>query len=453
MENIDFRNEVVAVYGLGRIGLGVIAVLAKNGFRRIIGVDIDERVVEEVSKGLVDHPDPLVRSMVSWAISKGFLKATTDGLSASRKSRVKIVDVPLLVGLDARPDYSMLDKALESIARGLKRGDMVLVETVLPPLAMENHVKTLLEGASGLRVEEDFYLAYAPERVMVERIVRDIEESYPRIIAGIGPKSTRLALQFYSTISRRGVIVASSVRALELARIYEGIYRDVNIALANEYARLAQLLGVDYEEVALLASTNPYVHPHKPGPGVGGMCLPVYPYFAINVGEEKGLSLDLVAVARRVNEEQPEWIVGLVHEALRKLGLGEGNARLCLLGLSYRGGIGDVRNSPSIKVMELLWKDGFRLIKVYDPFIKDLGRLKLKVNVEATGSLVDCIRGSDIIVVLTDHSEFRSLRTSWIKEVSGRDKVAVVDARDLLVVDEVEGMVYVGVGRPLVARL
>ncbi len=451
---MDFRNEVVAVYGLGRIGLGVIAVLVRNGFKSIIGVDVNEKVVERVNSGLVDHPDPMVRDAIVWAGKRGILRAMVDGVEASRRSRVKIVDVPLIVDSSMKPDYSMLDKALESIALGLKPGDLVLVETVLPPRAMEDHVKVLLEDVSGLRVEEDFYLAYAPERVMVERIVRDIEESYPRIVAGVGPKSTRLAVEFYSLFSRRGVVVASSVRVLELARIYEGVYRDVNIALANEYARLAQLLGVDYEEAAMLASTNPYVHPHKPGPGVGGMCLPVYPYFALNMGDEYGLALDLIACARRLNEEQPEWIVGLVHEASRKLGLESGDARTCILGLSYRGGVGDVRNSPSIKIIELLLKDGFKDIVVFDPYIDSkVIREVLGGKARITSSLVEAVKDSDIVVVLVDHPEFRGLRLSWFKETSGKSRVAVVDARDIVFVDDAVGVVYVGVGRPWFIRI
>ncbi len=446
---MNFREEPVAVYGLGKIGLGVVAVLVRSGFRNIVGVDTSREVVERINEGLVDHPDQLVKDTILWAVTKGFLRATIDGIEASRRSRIKIIDVPLTIDSSMKPDYSMIDKALESIAQGLKPGDLVLVETVLPPRAMEDHVKVLLEDVSGLRVEEDFYLAYAPERVMVERIVRDIEESYPRIIAGIGPKSTRLALEFYSLFSRRGVIVASSVRALELARIYEGVYRDVNIALANEYARLAQLLGVDYEEIARLASTNPYVHPHKPGPGVGGMCLPVYPYFALSMGDEYGLALDLIACARRINEEQPEWIVGLVHEASRKLGLESGNTRTCILGLSYRGGVGDIRNSPSIKIIELLLKDGFRSIVVFDPYV-DPSTVKsiFGDRVKVASNLAEAIEGSNIVVVLVDHPIFKRLRLSVIKDLCGENKVAVIDAKDIVFVDDAVGVIYVGIGRP-----
>lgn len=167
------------------------------------------------------------------------------------------------------------------------------------------------------------------------------------------------------------------------------------------------------------------------------MCLPFYPYFVIHVADEHGLSMDLVYTARRINEEQPEWVVGLIHEATRRIGLEPEQASIAILGLSYRGNVGDSRNSPSLTVIEILLRDKYKEIRVYDPLVKESIPLSM-VNI--VHSLEEALRGVDIVVVMTDHEEFKSLKLSLIKKIVGKEKIAIVDARDILILDDTRGM-------------
>ncbi|RLE88933.1 MAG: nucleotide sugar dehydrogenase, partial [Thermoprotei archaeon] len=222
----------VAVYGMGGVGLAIATVWLRVG-AKVLGVDVDSDKVNRLNRGIIDHEEKVVIETLKNALEKKFFRATTDGILASKESDLKIVIVPLLLK-NGEPDFNPLIDATTKIGKGLKRGDVVVVETSVPPGTTEELVKEILERESGLRVEEDFGLAYSPERVMVGRAVKDIEERYPKIVAGIGPRSTNIVKTLYSLIASRGIIVMSSPRAAELEKLVEGAYRDVNIALANE---------------------------------------------------------------------------------------------------------------------------------------------------------------------------------------------------------------------------
>jgi len=432
----------VAVYGLGGIGLGICAVWIRAGYN-VIGVDVDIRRIEEINRGVVKHPDSLVVETISEAVKKNRFYGTTDGVEASRLSRVKIVAVPLLVSR-GEPDFSAIDDVTIKIAKGLKRGDVVIVETSLPPGTTANRIRPMLESVSGLRVDEDFFLAHSPERVMVEHVVRDVEESYPKIVGGVGPKSTEIVAELYLKIARKGVIKVSNATVAEFEKLVEGVYRDVNIALANELADLARALGIDFEEVRLAANSQPYSHLHKPGPGVGGICIPVYPRLLTWVAKSFGLNLKLTSLARKINEKRPKDIVAILEKVLEKLGCDM--PVIAVLGTSFRGGSSEIKNSPSLEVVKMLVEKGYK-VKVFDPYVSP--SLLSGFGFEAVSSFEEALEGVDIVIIATDHSEFKKIDLSDVKRLSGKNRIAVVDARDIIELKDIPpNIIYVGVGKP-----
>ncbi|MCX8184799.1 MAG: nucleotide sugar dehydrogenase [Sulfolobales archaeon] len=430
-----------AVFGLGSIGLAVATVWLRAG-ARVIGVDVDESKIERLSVGRVLHPETTVVSTIQEALRNGRFKAVTSGGEAVRESHISIVVVPVL-HISGSPDFKALDSAVSTIGRNMERGHAVLVETSLPPLTIENRVKPMLEKYSGLIAEEDFALIYSPERVLVGRAVEDIEIRYPKIVSGVGPKSLTLAEALYGSIARAGVVRASSPRVAEFAKLAEGVYRDVNIALANELARLSRSLGIDFTEVIDIANTQPYSHIHKPGAGVGGHCIPVYPKFLSWIAHLRGVSLELVEHARLINEFQPLDIVRLLLSLLSKKSVAEG--RIAVLGLAYRGNVAISSNSPTYRIVEELLSLGFSVV-VHDPLISEDRQLS-SLGVELVSELAEAVRGSSAVVIATDHNLYRELTPCDLSKLSETSDLVIVDGRDILKLSTCCDTIYVGVGR------
>ncbi len=424
VEKVVEGNGWIAVYGVGYVGLSLVAVYLRKGYR-VIGVDIDEEKLEKIGKGELWYGEEAIREAVSKGIREGRLILTTDGVEASRKSVIKTITVPVYVDwIKKTYSFHALRDVSEKIALGLKKDDLVIIESSVPPGTTMSIVKPILEEKTGLRAEQDFYLAYSPERVYIGRAVRDIEENYPKIIGGAGPKSTEIATSFYEKIAVKGVIRMSNPTAAEFEKLAEGVYRDVNIALANELAIAAMKMGVDYYEVRKAANSQPYSHLHLPGPGVGGYCIPIYPYFLSNELLKKGYVMELTRLARRINESMPSIVASLVDEALRREGLKPKTLKAAALGLAFRGDIDDTRLSPSHDVVALLKARGFKEIIIHDPYVRrdpiieDLG---LKI----TSNLGEALKDSGLIVVLTRHSNYKGLKVSSILRYTGREPVII----------------------------
>jgi len=434
----------IAVFGLGGVGMAVAAVWLRAG-ARVIGVDVDIRKVEAIRSGRIPHPEEVVVSTLRESLSSGRFSVTTEGSEAVKSTHVADVIVPLVYSSEG-PDFAPLDRAVEVIGSSMRRGYVVVIETSLPPLTTETRVKSTLERLSGLRADEDFALIYSPERVLVGRAIEDIELRYPKIVSGIGPRSLRVAEALYSNIARAGVLKVSSPRTAEFAKLAEGVYRDVNIALANELARLARVLGVDFTEVISTANTQPYSHLHRPGAGVGGHCIPVYPRLLSWVAQLFGVRLELVDHARSINEAQPLEVVHLLLEELDRLGYSSADGlKVSVLGLAYRGGVPIATNSPTYRIVWELLRLGYQ-VSVHDPLIEADEYLR-STGVELSRDLREALLGSVAAIVATDHREYSRLTPCDLVELSGSSIVVVVDARDIMKVDPCCGAVYVGIGR------
>ncbi len=433
----------VSVYGLGHVGSPILAAWLQAGASGI-GVDVDEGKVLKLSRGESPVDEPCLTDVFRKALNEGRLKATSDGEWASRETHVKIIAVPTLIDGEGNPKLDAIRSAAKSIASGLKEGNLVILESSVPPGTTRGVLKPILEELSGLQAGEDFGLAYSPERISEGRALRDIVESYPKVVGGIDAKSTEVAANLYSLVVKRGVIKLSSDLAAELEKLAEGIYRDVNIALANEIAALCRGLGVDYDEVRLAANSQPYSHLHRPGTGVGGLCIPVYPRFLIWKAKDLDMELPLTAIARTINENMPAEVSSLVGEGMKRLGIS--NPKLAILGLAFRGDVPDSRLSPTYDLINHLLSMGVREIVVHDPIIREDAKLD-EMGVPLTNDLIEALGRADIAVISTDHSAYR-MKSSELFQLSNKLRL-IVDGRHVIEVDSLpSGVLYVGVGRP-----
>lgn len=361
------RGDVTfAVYGMGKMGLPLAISYAEAG-GKVIGVDIDAHVVETLNQG-VNHieGEPGLPELVPKHAKRGTLRATTDLVQAARDADVMVIIVPTLLQADNVPDLSIVESVCRCIGKGLKRGDLVIQESTLPPGSTEKVLRPALEQESGLRAGVDFGIAFCPERTLSGRALADIQGAYPKVVGGVDSQSTEAAAGIYEAVNQKGVITVSGATEAEAVKVFEGVYRDVNIALANELALACEEMGIDAREVFAVANTQPYSHIHEPGCGVGGHCIPVYPYFLIH-----GVSTPtpLLQAARRVNDAMPAHTVDLVAAELAARGGSLAKSSVLVVGITYRQGVRETRFSPAIDVINRLLAAG-ATVDIHDPLIR-----------------------------------------------------------------------------------
>jgi nucleotide sugar dehydrogenase len=417
------RESTVAVYGLGRVGASVAAVMLRHGFS-VIGVDVDKDKVDRInSKEKIFSLEPHVDESFEKGIEEGTFRATVDLKWASEASKYKIITVPVPLVLKT-PDFTNIKQASEAIGKGIKKGDVLIVESSVPVGTTRQVVAKTVSDVSGLKPEDDYLLGYSPERIYEGRAVYDIEENYPKVVSGYGKNSLEEIAQLYSKVAKKGVIKMSSIEAAELEKLAEGLYRDVNIALANELALFAQRLGVDFWEVRNAANSQPYSNIHKPGAGVGGNCIPVYPYYVLHTANRLGFHFRLVESARWVNERMPLVVVSNFVELfiLNKKSL----RTAAILGLAFRGDTDDDRLSPSYDIIDRLRALNVT-VKVHDPYVKKPSRS----DVQVSNDLTETLAKTDGVIIVTDHSVYKELDYDKIAKMSGNDPI-IYDARGIL---------------------
>jgi len=420
----------IAIYGMGYVGRALTAAFLRRGLR-VIGVDIDEGKLNGIREGRVKFFEAGVREAIAEGLKTGALRLTSDAVEASRQSRVKVVTVPIHLDWNSKTvRFDAFIDALTSIGEGLSAGDLVVIESSAPPGTTERVARPVLESTSGLRAEEDFLLAYSPERVYVGRALRDIEENYPKIVAGVGPRSLDAVARLYLLVARKGVVRLSSTTAAEFEKLAEGVYRDAVIALSNELALAAHALGINYYEVREAANTQPYCHLLLPGPGVGGPCVPSYPYFLMSEAVKAGASMELTRLARIINESMPSIVASLAHELVVMHGLKPRDVRVAVLGDAFRGDIDDPRLSPTHGVVSALLSKGYRDIIVHDPLVVRDDYLS-GLGVGLTNDLREALRDSLLVIVCVRHSAYRELKVSGVVGMSGREPL-IVDAVNVL---------------------
>ncbi|MDF9745996.1 nucleotide sugar dehydrogenase [Natrinema salsiterrestre] len=430
------RNRVtngelpVAVYGLGKMGVPLAAVYAETT-GNVIGVDVDPAVVDGVTDG-ESHVvgEPGLDALVAEQVDAGRLTATTDGTEAAEMARIHVVIVPTLLDDDDQPDLSTVESVAGDIAAGLAPGDLVIAESTLPPGTCRDVLEPHLAAESGLSPDE-FGIAFCPERTSSGTALRDIRGRYPKVVGGVDAESTRAAALVYDEVSENDVHAVSDATTAEAVKVFEGIYRDVNIGLANELGRLADELGISVREAIDTANDLPMCQLHDPGPGVGGHCIPYYPHFLLDRTDEP---MDLTRTARRVNDAMPSVVVGRLERELERVDTGLADASVVVLGITYRPGVEETRASPAIGVIETLLERGADVAGV-DPLVDpaDYGARPV-----ATDDLTE--EAFDAAVIVTPHEAFD--RIDW----DALEPAVVVDGRDAVDLSETAHREYAFAG-------
>lgn len=382
----------ICVIGLGYIGLPTALLFATNGYD-VVGVDINTGIVEKVNRKIIPFEEVGLEDLLVEAVESHRFRASTTPESAD----VFVVAVPTPFDKENRmADMSYVIAATQSIVKFLKKGDLVILESTVPPGACEKCISPILEG-SGLKVVDDLYVAHCPERAIPGNTLYEMVNN-DRMVGGIDIRSSELAKKLYERFVV-GDIHVTSIRTAEMIKLMENTYRDINIALANEFAQIAEEAGVNVWNAIELANKHPRVNILKPGPGVGGHCIAVDPWFLT----EDSTKSRIITLAREINDGMPVYVMHIVKDMLKDIK----KPSVTIFGVAYKADVGDTRETPALKCIRLAEKEGFK-IRVYDPYVAE-GEFEYPVL-----PMDDAISDSDCIVVLTDHSEFESLPTDKI---------------------------------------
>src|ERR671914_803090 len=427
----------IAVYGLGHVGSPLASSWLRAG-AHLIGVDNSSEVLENARKGRTHINEPGVNEAFSRGLREKRFFVYSDAVKASHDSHFKLICVPVLLTNTFSADLSAVKKVTIAIAQGLKKGDVVSLNPSVPPGTSEDIVLPILEKESGLKVERDFYMLYNPERIYEGRAIKDIETRYPAVVAGGGAKSLEIGTKLYSLVAKKGVIKISNIRTAEAEKLLEGVYRDVNIALANEMAKFCEKAGVDFWEAREAANSQPVCHIHKPGAGVGGACIPVYPQFILHAANMIGVDCNLVRYGRTINDSMPAYCV---MQAIKLIdGSDLSKCTVALLGLGFRGDVSDTRLSPTYRIIEELKKVKVKEIRVHDPLVtKDPN---LPHDVVLTSDLSSVVKDADLVMLISDHSQYHNITNETL------NGAALYDGRGILDGLRFPARKFASIGRP-----
>lgn len=426
-EHASSPTPHVAIVGLGKIGLPLAVQFAQSG-ASVTGYDIDTARVAEINAA--HNPlagEPGLEGLAA-LVETGVLRATTNARDAVARADVVVLIVPVDVDDAHRPDFAALDAATDAIGPHVGRSALVIVETTVPVGTTRNRVGARIAAAAALTPGRDFALAFSPERVSSGTVLRDLR-IYPKVVGGIDPASTERAAAFYrQMLAAPEVIELRDAETAEFSKLAETTYRDVNIALANEFARIADRIGVDALQAIAASNTQPYSHIHQPGPGVGGHCIPVYPYFLADDGAR------LIPAAREINDGMAAYTVERLGDALGTLE----RATVIVLGLAYRANVKESRHSSAFGLAEALRSAAARVF-VHDPlFTPDEIR---NAGLEPAPSFP---MPAEALVVQANHDAYRALDFRAFEGLHAvADPRGALDRASVISI----GLRYVGVGR------
>ncbi len=397
--------KTICVLGLGYIGLPTASILAMQGMM-VHGVDISPNVVDIINQGGIHIEEPGLKTLVQAAINSGNLKARLQVTDAD----VFIIAVPTPITPEKKADMNYVEAASRSILPYLKPGCLVILESTSPPgTTMEFLCPILAE--SGLEVGEEVFVAHCPERVLPGKIIKELTQN-TRVIGGINERSVIMAQEIYQTFVE-GEIHLTDATTAEMVKIMENTYRDVNIALANELAQICHHLGINAWEVIRLANLHPRVNIHQPGPGVGGHCISVDPWFIVEKFPEMA---NIISQARSINDMMPEFTYRMVLDAVKNIS----NPKITILGVTYKPNVDDVRESPALKIIDLIKRNPSMQMAIYDPHVK-------RFSHELSG-FEEAFQDSDCILLAVDHAEFKYINPRQVAKIV-RNKI-IIDTRN-----------------------
>ncbi len=392
----------ITVVGMGKIGLPLAVQYAKKG-HTVYGADINPKTVKLINSGVEPFPgEAHLGEYLKEVVARKSLSATTETSGAVSNSETVVVVVPLFVDKDANPDFQAMDAATKEISKGLKPGTLISYETTLPVGTTRNRLTPMLESGSGLQAGKDFFVVFSPERVLTGRVFEDLRR-YPKLVGGIDELSEKRGIDFYSQVldfddrpelsKKNGVWSLGSAEASEMAKLAETTYRDVNIALANQFALYSEKNGIDFSAVREACNSQPFSHIHLPGIAVGGHCIPVYPRLYLWNDPEA----TVVKAARQANASMPEKIVIRIEKETGSIN----GKKVVVLGAAYRGGVKETAFSGVFATLESLKQRGAQVF-VHDPLYSDEELLSLGFDPHHRGE------PADIAIIQADHLEYKN---------------------------------------------
>lgn len=412
-------NKSVCVHGLGYVGLPTAAILANSGYK-VSGFDVDTELRGQLQAGVVDLDEPDLSRFVEQALDDG-LRIVSEVEAAD----VHLICVPTPYDKDLdRTNLSFVESSGEAISDVLRNGDVVVLESTVPPGTTAETLRPILER-SGLSANQDFVLGYSPETVLPGDTLSELRNN-DRIVGTVGNRSPDRIVPLYESFTS-GDIRTTNATTAEFVKLIQNGYRDVNIAFANEVAKLAHEFGIDSRDAIALANNHPRVDILQPGPGVGGHCIPIDPLF-LNHSNDIPM---LIETARTVNDGMPAYVTGRLAGALEGLS----GATIAVIGVAYKGGVADTRESPSLVLADRLEAEGVSKIRLTDPYV-DATEIDRDIV-----SLEQSINDADAAIIVTDHPEYGALTPStFSEEMRGR---VILDTRDMLTPErwEAEGFI------------
>ncbi len=415
-------DYIVSVYGLGHIGASIASVWLRSGIT-VIGVDKSKKVVENAKNGKTHIPEPGVNESFENGIKNNKFRIYNDPIQASKDSKLKMICVPVLIK-NKKVDLSSVKEVALSIGKGLKANDIVSLHPTVPPSTTEKFLIPILEKTSKLKAGKDFFVLYNPERIYEGRAIFDIEEGHPGIISGIDKHSLDIGEHLLSLIYKKGVIRLSTIKTAEAEKLFEGVYRDVNIALANELAKMSEKLGINFWEAKKASNSQSFCHLHDPGIGVGGACIPVYPQFILEIAAINNIDCKITKTSRTLNSSMPSYALSKALKLIRKKDLKK--SKITILGLAFRGGVSDTRLSPTYDLINKLVNLKIKDILIHDPLVKDDPLLSKYKTVKLVNDLDLAVADRDLIILATNHDEYTSLSNQKI------GKTPIYDGRGIL---------------------
>ncbi|NMH67662.1 nucleotide sugar dehydrogenase [Bacillus sp. RO3] len=379
--------------GLGYIGLPTSIMFAKHDVE-VVGVDVSQRVIDSLNAGLIHIEEPGLQEALNEVIEKKTFRASLFPEKAD--AFIVAVPTPNLDDQYKSCDLTYVLSAVSNIIPYLEKGNVLIVESTIGPRSMDDSVKPLIEEA-GFKVGEDIFLVHCPERVLPGQILHELIYNN-RIVGGITPACTEAGAKVYSTFVQ-GEIIKTNAKTAEMSKLMENTFRDVNIALANELTKVCNELDINALDVIDMANKHPRVNLHTPGPGVGGHCLAVDPYFIVAKAPEQA---QIINLARNVNVSMPSYVVENVNNLMEQV-----NGKiLTVFGLTYKGNVDDIRESPAMEIKDMLEFQGKYEVRSFDPHVE----ADFVIN-----DMEEAVNGSDLVLVLTDHNEFKALDSEQLK--------------------------------------
>ena len=397
----------LAVIGLGYVGLPL-AVEAANSKLNVAGYDINESLVDSLNKS-TSHVEDISDKVLHDAISKDLLFTSDSSVLGDSEYIVISVPTPLT---DYQPDLSYVEAATKSIAENLKKGQIIILESTTYPGTTLEIVKPILEKNSNLVAGEDFLLGYSPERIDPGNKEWTFKNT-PKIVSGINEKSLKKISEFYNSIIDE-VVEVSGTREAEMVKLIENTYRQVNIAMVNELAILSNMLDIDIWEVVDAAKTKPFgFQSFRPGPGVGGHCIPIDPKYLSFKTRQIGQPVRFVELAQEINNSMPNYVISRISELMNKKEILLKNSKILLLGVAYKKDIGDTRESPAIDIIESLLEKSVE-VSFYDPYVDELIVNKKSILKEQD---IENASNYDMVIIHTPHTSFSNIDFENIKSL------------------------------------